>query len=155
LHGICDITVAIMKKILLPCLFLLFIQLLSAQKVDSIAFHLYTDSLKKGVHNYINVDGKLSNGNWLPMSAKEISFTSSVGYFEGCNLLIPVNYTGENVVVNASLKSNPAVYIKTTIWMKIKPDPDRLPTLDELNKKNTRSDSASKKNKSTKNKQAP
>jgi hypothetical protein len=146
---------AIMKKTLLPWLFILFTQLLAAQKVDSIFFHLYTDSLKKGVHNYINVDGKLSNGNWLPLSAKEISFTSSVGYFEGCNLLIPVNYTGENVVVNASLKSNPAVYIKTTIWMKIKPDPDRLPTLDELNKKNIKSDSASKKTKSSKNKQAP
>jgi hypothetical protein len=128
---------------------------LFSQKVDSITFHLYTDSLKKGVHNYINVDGKLSNGNWLPMSAKEISFTSSVGYFEGCNLLIPVNYTGESVVVNASLKSNPAIYIKTTIWMKIKPDPDRLPTLDELNKKNSKSDSATKKNKPSKNKQAP
>ena len=89
------------------------------------------------------------------MSAKEISFTSSAGVFEGSNLLIPVNYMGENVVVNASLKSNPAIYIKTTIWMKVIPDPDRLPTLDELDKKNTKSDSASKKNKSSKNKQAP
>jgi hypothetical protein len=143
-----------LKKFILIVSILASSQLFS-QKVDSIAFHLYTDSLKKGVHNYINVDGKLSNGNWLPMSAKEISFTSSVGYFDGCNLLIPVNYTGENVVINASLKSNPAIYIKTTIWMKIKPDPDRLPTLEELNKKNSKSDSATKKNKSSKNKQAP
>jgi len=143
-----------LKKFILIVSILASSQLFS-QKVDSIAFHLYTDSLKKGVHNYINVDGKLSNGNWLPMSAKEISFTSSVGYFDGCNLLIPVNYTGENVVINASLKSNPAIYIKTTIWMKIKPDPDRLPTMEELNKKNSKSDSATKKNKSSKNKQAP
>jgi hypothetical protein len=128
---------------------------LFSQKVDSIAFHLYTDSLKKGVHNYINVDGKMSDGKWLPLTAKEISFTTSVGYFDGSSLLIPVNYTGENVLVNASLKSNPAIYIKTTIWMKIKPDPDRLPTLDELNKKSSKSDSTSKKNKSSKNKQAP
>ena len=39
-----------------------------AQKVDSIYFHLYTDSLKKGQHNYINVDGKLSNGSWMPVN---------------------------------------------------------------------------------------
>jgi len=143
-----------LKKIVLILSLLASSQLFS-QKVDSIAFHLYTDSLKKGVHNYINVDGKLGKGNWMPMSAKEISFTSSAGVFEGCNLLIPVNYMGENVVVNASLKSNPAIYIKTTIWMKVIPDPDRLPTLDELDKKNTKSDSASKKNKSSKNKQAP
>lgn len=101
------------------------------------------------------MDGKLSDGKWLPLTAKEISFTTSVGYFDGSSLLIPVNYTGENVLVNASLKSNPAIYIKTTIWMKIKPDPDRLPTLDELNKKSSKSDSTSKKNKSSKNKQAP
>ena len=126
---------------------------LFSQKVDTIAFHLYTDSLKKGVHNYINVDGKLGKGNWMPMTAKEISFTSSVGYFEGCNLLIPVNFTGENVMVNASLKSNPAIYIKTTIWIKTIPDPTRLPTLEEINRK--KPDTTSKKTKSSKNKQAP
>ncbi|TMI61636.1 MAG: hypothetical protein E6H07_19165 [Bacteroidetes bacterium] len=140
-----------MKKTILILSLLASSQLFS-QKVDSIAFHLYTDSLKKGVHNYINVDGKMGKGNWMPMSAKEISFTSSVGHFEGCDLVIPATYTGESVVVNASLKSNPAIYIKTTIWMKIKPDPDRLPTLDELDKKNTKPDSGSKKNKSSKNK---
>ena len=41
-----------------------------AQKVDSIYFNLYTDSLKKQVHNYINVDGKFSNGSWLPLTEK-------------------------------------------------------------------------------------
>jgi hypothetical protein len=57
-----------------------------AQQVDSIYFHLYTDSLKKGVHNYINVDGKLSNGHWLPLTNKEIEFSSSTGKFEGNSL---------------------------------------------------------------------
>jgi hypothetical protein len=139
-----------MKKII-PLLFLLISSGLFAQKVDSIAFHLYTDSLKKNVHNYINVDGLQINGRWLPLTAKEISFNTSVGYFEGCNLLIPANYTGENVVINASLKSNPALYIKTTIWIKKLPDPGTLPTLQDLNKKKSATDSSSNKTNRSKN----
>lgn len=139
-----------MKKYLL-LLLLLTNSGLFAQKVDSIAFHLYTDSLKKGVHNYINVDGKQSNGRWLPLTAKEISFTTSAGYFEGCNLLVPANYSGENIVINASLKSNPALFIRTTIWIKRLPDPQTLPTVDELNKKVIQTDSSEKKSKRNKN----
>ena len=140
-----------LKKLLL---FLLLLNVATAfsQKVDSIAFHLYTDSLKKGVHNYINVDGLHSNGKWLPLTAKEVSFTTSVGQFEGSSLLIPANFTGENVVINASLKSNPAIYIKTTVWIKKLPDPDRLPTVDEiLNKRSNRPDTNSRKSKKNKN----
>jgi hypothetical protein len=139
-----------LKKILF---FLLFLNVATAfsQKVDSIAFHLYTDSLKKGVHNYINVDGLYSNGKWLPLSAKEISFNTSVGVFEGSSLLIPANFTGENVVINASLKSNPAIYIKQTVWIKKLPDPDRLPTVDEILNRNKKTDTNSKKSKRNKN----
>ena len=42
-----------------------------AQSVDSIYFNLYTDSLKKGVYNYINVDGLLSTGSYIPLMANE------------------------------------------------------------------------------------
>jgi len=53
----------------------------SAQKVDSIYFHLYTDSLKKGFFNYINVDGKLTNGEWTPLDSSEVLFLSDAGFF--------------------------------------------------------------------------
>src|SRR5438876_12226806 len=82
---------------------------LFAQKVDSIYFHLYTDSLKKGRHNYINVDGKLSNGQWQPLTSKEIQFSSSVGEFEGNDLVLPAEMKQEKVRVKAALKSNPSV----------------------------------------------
>ncbi|MBL0056604.1 MAG: hypothetical protein IPP31_10530 [Chitinophagaceae bacterium] len=36
------------------------------QKVENIYVNLYTDSLKKGTFNYINIDGKLSNGRFIP-----------------------------------------------------------------------------------------
>jgi len=108
--------------------------MLNAQKVDSIYFHLYTDSLKKGQHNYISVDGKLSNGRWLPMTAKDIQFSSSHGTFEGNELIIPHGFKEEKVKVKvkATLKSNPSVWIEKTIWIKTMPDPDLLPSKDEI-----------------------
>lgn len=102
-----------------------------AQKIDNIYFHLYTDSLKKGQHNYINVDGKLSNGDWMPLTSKELSFTSSLASFEGNELVIPENFKGEKVTVKAVLKSNPSVWKEITIWIKKMPDP-QLPTRDEI-----------------------
>ena len=103
----------------------------SAQKVDSIYFHLYTDSLKKGQHNYINVDGKFSNGSWAPLTEKEIQFSSSHGSFQGNELIIPMDFKPEKVTVKAVLKSNPAVWKEVTIWIKKLPDPP-LPTRNEI-----------------------
>lgn len=93
---------------------------LNAQKVDSIFFHLYTDSLKKGTHNYINIDGKLSNGRWRPLSAKEIEFTASGGVFAGNELFIPLDFAEEKVVVKAVLREKPALWREVTIWVKRK-----------------------------------
>ena len=105
-----------------------------AQKVDSICFHLYTDSLKKGPYNYnyINVDGKLSNGQWLPLSAKEISFTSSAGKFEGNSLLLDSNFTGEKVTIKAVLKSDPAISKEVTIYVKKLIVQEKLKTAEEI-----------------------
>ena len=104
---------------------------LSAQQVDSIYFNLYTDSLKKGTHNYINVDGKLSNGRWLPLTSKEIQFSSSACSFSGNELVIPYDFTLDKITVKAVLKSNPTMWLERTIWIKKKPDGE-LPTKDEV-----------------------
>lgn len=97
---------------------------LKAQQVDSIYFHLYTDSLKKGQHNYINVDGKLNNGRWQPMTAKEVAFSCPAARFEGNELIIPSDFKEEKVTVKAVLRTNPAIVIETTIWIKKLPDPE-------------------------------
>jgi hypothetical protein len=107
-----------------------------SQKVDSIFFHLYTDSLKKGQHNYINVDGKLSNGHWLPLTSKEIQFSSSAGRFEGNDLVIPTVMVEEKIEVKAILKSDTSMWRDTTIWIKKIPDPEHLPGLDDMIKQN-------------------
>ena len=85
--------------------------------------NLYTDSLKKGQHNYINIDGKYSNGKWLPLGAKEIEFICTTARFEGNELIIPENFHDKKVVVKAMLRSNPSLFIERTIWIKQLPDP--------------------------------
>lgn len=103
-----------------------------AQQVDSIFFHLYTDSLKKGVHNYINVDGKLSDGRWQPLTARELNFVATAGRFDNCSLIIDTSFKGEKVTVKATLKSNPQVWKEVTIYMKTTDTLERLRTVDEI-----------------------
>jgi len=118
-------------RILFIFLFCIIGYSLKAQKVDSIYFHLYTDSLKKGTHNYINVDGKLSDGQWTPMTAKDIQFSSSDCKFSGNELIVPMDFAADKITVKAVLKSNPSVSIEKTIWIKKKPDGE-LPTQEEV-----------------------
>jgi hypothetical protein len=100
--------------------------------VDSIYFHLYTDSLKKGTYNYINVDGKLSNGRWKPLTEKEILFSSSSCLFSGNELTVPDNFKEEKITIKAVLKTNPTLWIERTVWIKKLPDPELLPNKDEI-----------------------
>lgn len=121
-----------MKKLLIILAISLSSIPIFAQKVDSIYFHLYTDSLKKGRHNYINVDGKLSNGRWQPLSSKEIQFSTNIGEFEGNDLVLPADMKPGKVTVKAVLKSNPAIWKEITIWIKTLPEPEKLPTNEEI-----------------------
>jgi hypothetical protein len=104
----------------------------NAQKVDSIFFNLYTDSLKKGTHNYINVDAKMSDGSWRPLMEKDIEFSSSACKFSGNELIIPPDFKEDKITIKAVLKSNPALKLERTVWIKRKPDPTTLPTSEEI-----------------------
>jgi len=128
-----------MKQIFLFTILILSTFLSNAQKIDSISFHLYTDSLKKGTHNYINVDGKTSDGKWKPLTAKEITFTSSYGTFEGTELVLPDNPTVEKLTIKAILKSDPKLSKEITIWIKKKPDDEILPKKEDILNKKSRS----------------
>jgi hypothetical protein len=121
-----------MKQVLLFATTLFLFGKMNGQKVDSIYFHLYTDSLKKGQHNYINIDGKLSNGQWLPLTAKDIQFTTTHGSFQGNELVIPSDFREAKLKVKAVLKTNPSIWIERTIWIKTIPDPAILPTKEEI-----------------------
>jgi hypothetical protein len=120
-----------MKNLALILLF--FISLSAkAQKVDSIYFNLYTDSLKKGVYNYINVDGKLSNGRYLPLMTDEISLSSSAGKWDGNSLIIDKDSKIDSVVITAFLKSRPEIKKTVTMHVKKKEVDSPLKTEDEL-----------------------
>ena len=132
-----------MRKILVVLGFVLMGCVAAAQKVDSIYFHLYTDSLKKGFYNYISVDGKLSDGSWLPLDSTQIRFLSDGGYFKGNDLFIDSSYSGETVRVKAVLRANPRVWKETVIYIRKRGFTEPLKTndeiLDELRKKSRKS----------------
>lgn len=121
-----------MRKILVVLGFILAANAASAQKVDSIYFHLYTDSLKKGFYNYINVDGKLSDGSWTPLDSTEILFTSDAGFFKGNDLFIDSTYNGETVRVKAVLKSNPAIHKEVVIYIRKRGFTEPLKTNEQI-----------------------
>ena len=121
-----------MKQIFLSIVLILSAFLSNAQKIDSISFHLYTDSLKKGTHNYINIDGKTSDGKWKPLTAKDISFISSYGTFEGNELVLPDKPVVDKLTIKAVLKSDPGLWKEMTVWIKKKPDDELLPTSEEI-----------------------
>ena len=103
-----------------------------AQKIDSIAFHLYTDSLKRGTYNYINVDAHLSDGTWLPLTEKDVEFVSSAGKFDKTCLVLDRDFTQKFVTVRAFLKADSLKQITRTIYIKQIPDPEVLPGIDEV-----------------------
>ena len=104
----------------------------SAQKLDDIYFHLYTDSLKKGFYNYINVDGKYADGTWLPLDTTQVRLTANTGRFNGNDLFIDSSYKGETVTVKAVLKSNPAITKEVTIYIRKRGFTEPLKTNDEI-----------------------
>jgi hypothetical protein len=120
-----------MKKLFLILLFIAVYGSSSAQKIESIHFNLYTDSLKKGFYNYINVDGKYTDGKWLPLTANELTLTCNAGPFKGNDLFIDSSYTAETVTVKAILKSNPEIWKEVTIYIR-KRGFEPLKTADEL-----------------------
>ena len=120
-----------LKKILF-CIFIFACISSEAQKIDSIYVHLYTDSLKKGTYNYINIDGKLSDGRYLPLDSTDILFSASDGKFFGNSLWIDRDFKKAKVSIKAVLRSNPSISRQFEIYIKTIPDPVKLKSLDEL-----------------------
>jgi hypothetical protein len=120
------------RKILLFIFFLTAFQAASAQKLEHIQFNLYTDSLKKGFYNYISVDGRYSDGSWLPLDSSQIKFTANTGYFKGNDIFIDSSYKGDSIIVRAMLRSNPAVWKEVTIYIRKRGFDEPLKTNDEI-----------------------
>lgn len=120
-----------LKKVFIGFVFFLATTQLFAQKIDSIYVHLYTDSLKVGTYNYINIDGKLSSGGYLPLDTSHLVLTASDGKWEGNSLWIEPDFKKKKISFKAVLKTNPAIFKTFDIYIKQLPDPE-LPTEKEL-----------------------
>ena len=121
-----------MKSNLLVIL-VLFIASLKAQKIESIVVNLYTDSLKRGTYNYINVDGLLSNGHYLPLDSTQLIFRSSAGTFFGNSLWIDPDFKGKKISFKVILKRTPTIFKDFDIPLKQMPD-GPLKTIEEIMK---------------------
>ncbi len=119
----------------------------NAQKIEKIFVNLYTDSLKKGTYNYINVDGLLSNGRYNPLDSTTITLTSSDGKFFGNSLWIDKDFKKEKIDIKVTLRNNPSVFKAFTIYIKTKEDNEKLKTTDEImSEMNNKSKTKRKKN---------
>ena len=118
-----------------------------SQKIDSIYFNLYTDSLKKGTYNYINVDGKSSDGKYLPLTSKELHFTASAGKFEGNSLYVDSTFNDDKITIRATLDKNPALWKEVVIYIKKNEAIEKLRSIDEIMNKGTGDSSSGRKKK--------
>jgi hypothetical protein len=89
-----------------------------AQTPDSIFFNPYTDSLKKGTFNYINVEGRIPGSRYRPMTAKELGFSSSAGNFEGNNLFLSRQIADDRILISAWLKTDSTKIISILLPVK-------------------------------------
>lgn len=103
-----------------------------AQRIKNIFVNLYTDSLKRGTYNYINVDGLLQSGNYTPLDSTDIIFWASDGKFYGNTLLVDKNFNKEKITIKVTLRDDPALTKEFTMYIKRKPDDEPLKTTDEL-----------------------
>jgi hypothetical protein len=110
-------------KKLLFILFTISALTVKAQTIEKILVNLYTDSLKKGTHNYINIDGQLSNGRYLPLDSTKILFTCAQAKFIGNSIVIPVDFVGEKVTIKTTLKSDVTIFKEFDIFIKKMEDP--------------------------------
>lgn len=126
------ISVIHLKAVLFIIPLLFAVKLTIAQKLDSIYFNLYTDSLKKGTYNYINVEGRYSNGRYLPLSEKELQFSSSAGTFSGNSLFVDSSIAQEKILLKVVARHDPSLSKEITIWIKRHESNEALPTRDQI-----------------------
>lgn len=84
------------------------------------------------MYNYINVEGKFSDGRIRPLDSTQLSFISSYGKFSGNTLWLPFDVTEEKINITVVLKQNANKAIYKTIYVKKKTDDAQLKTVDEI-----------------------
>ena len=107
---------------------------LSLPFVESLRFHLFTDSLKRDNPFDLNVVGRFSSGKLLPLDTSMVRFTSTGGgTLSAGRLTVAGSDTVTRFIhVTARLRSSPAVSDSVTVPVKIIPDTAELPSEEQL-----------------------
>ncbi len=121
-----------MKQFILFTCFSFTAILAKAQVIDSIYVNLYTDSLKKGTFNYINVDGLLRNGRYLPLDSTHLIFEASGGRFSGNSLWIEKDFAAAKVHVKVTLRRNKLVAKEFDMYIKQYENTELLKTNEQI-----------------------
>lgn len=101
--------------------------------VKRIRFNLYTDSLKRNVPFYLNVEGIFSSGRIYPLDTERLEFKASAGVLNNNILLVKKSDTAiHQVKVYARLKTDPALCDSVVIPVKKVGDTAKLPTEQQL-----------------------
>jgi hypothetical protein len=138
-----------MRKLILFLTLIVIYASSSAQKIEAIYFNLYTDSLKKGFYNYINVDGRATNGTWMPLDSTHIIFSANTGNFNGNDIFIDSSYKADTIKVKAILRANTAIWKEITIYIRKRGFDEPLKTDDEILKEYRKPSEKSKKKNGT------
>lgn len=105
------------------------------QTFESFYVNLYTDSLKKGTFNYINIEGITTEGNVLPLDTNHVVFKATSGKFFGNSLWLDSSCNEESVTVTATLKGKIPKSETVVIFIKRNQDNEALPSEEEIIKK--------------------
>ncbi|KAA2241632.1 hypothetical protein F0L74_17250 [Chitinophaga agrisoli] len=99
--------------------------------ITGIRFNHYADSLKRGIHFYLNVEARFSTGKIYPLDTAAVRFETSAGKLLGQDLLLPEGDTTRFITVKAVSRTNPKLAISSVIPVKQKPDDDSMIINDE------------------------
>lgn len=92
--------------------------------ITGIRFNHYADSLKRGIHFYLNVEARFSTGKIYPLDTSAVQFQASAGKLLGQDLLLKEGDTTRFINVTATYKGRPEMAARSVIPVKQKPDDD-------------------------------
>lgn len=95
--------------------------------LTGIRFRHYADSLKRGIHFYLNVEGMYNSGKIYPLDTTRIRLTADQGKIIGQDLLIPLTDTiARSIHVTAMYRGDHTMRAESDIPVKILPDDESL-----------------------------
>jgi hypothetical protein len=99
--------------------------------ITGIRFNHYADSLKRGIHFYLNVEARFSSGRIYPLDTSSVQLQTSAGRLLGQDLLLNNGDTTRFINVTATYKPRPGMVARSVIPVKQKADDDSQVIEDE------------------------